>query len=84
MRLRRVCLHRIRRGVLANEREARFRGFDLAPEQRKIADGQPMGVAEGRHHDGIMFDMRAISERNEALRAEIAAKRASVKPGSAA
>lgn len=43
-----------------------------------------MGVAEGRHHDGIMFDMRAISERNEALRAEIAAKRASVKPGSAA
>jgi hypothetical protein len=60
----------IRRGVLANEREAKIKGFDLGQDQARRAMEQPMGIDESRHHDGILFDLRAASERLQAGRQE--------------
>lgn len=51
----------IERGVLANEREARFYGFDLSDEQTKTAMGQPTGREEWRHHVGVMARLKGIS-----------------------
>lgn len=52
----------IRRGVFANEREARFRGFDLGDDQRRRAMDQPMGADEWRHHVRVMARLKGISE----------------------
>lgn len=54
----------IRRGVLANEREARFRGFDLGPEQLRRAAEQDACPAEvARHADVLaaLLDARGIA-----------------------
>lgn len=48
----------IRRGVLANEREARWRGFDISPEMRDAATSQPMGRDEWEHHCGVLARLR--------------------------
>lgn len=52
----------IRRGVLTDEREARFKGFDLSEEQRRRALELRTGRAEWRHHVGVTARLRGISE----------------------
>lgn len=51
----------IKRGVLANEREANFRGFDLGPNQRARASEQRMGRDEWRNHIAIYARLRGTS-----------------------
>lgn len=52
----------IRMGLMADEREARFRGFDLGEDQRRRAAEQRMGRAEWRHHVAVTARLRGISE----------------------
>lgn len=73
----------IRRGVLANEAEARFYGFDLTDDQRRRAHDQPACDAERRHHDRVMDDLMATRQRMEAHAAEFAAAKRNVKPNAA-
>jgi len=65
----------IERGVLRNERFAKFKGFDLDHPQRERAKGQDASIEEQRHHDGVLFDLRATNDRIEANRAEARAMR---------
>lgn len=48
----------IARGVLADLREARFRGFDLTEEQGREAREMRPGRAEWDHHVGVMARLR--------------------------
>jgi len=66
----------IERGTLANEREARFRGFSLSPDMERVAQQQRMGRDEWRHHVRVMAGLRGVTEIEvEAqIRAELAAK----------
>lgn len=59
----------IRRGVLKSEREARFKGFTLGSDQMDRAMAQEPTIDEQRHHDGVLFDLRATNERIERNRA---------------
>lgn len=52
----------IQRGVLANEREARFKGFELGEDQRRRAMEQPSTRDEWRHHVRVIARLRGISE----------------------
>jgi hypothetical protein len=70
----------IARGVLANEREARFYGFDLTDVQRRMSDDQAPSAAEERHHRRVMEDLQATAARIAVHREEVIRKRASVKP----
>ena len=62
----------IRSGVLANEREAKFYGFDLSEDQRAMAGQQPMGPVEWRHHIAIIAKLRGVPEweAEQQIRAE--------------
>lgn len=65
----------IAQGVLANEREARFRGFDLDRDQMATAMNQRMGKDEWRHHVDVMarlWEVDAITAEAR-IRAEHAA-----------
>ena len=53
----------IERGVLADEREARFYGFYLTPEQNDRAKEQRPRQSEWRHHVRVMANLRKISEQ---------------------
>lgn len=58
----------IRRGHIANLREARWRGFALSEEQRRIALSQPIGREEWRHHCTVMARIHGITfEEAEAM-----------------
>lgn len=70
----------VARGVILNLREARFRGFDLSHEQMQVAINQPASIEESRHHDGILFDLRAVSERLAEARHDVIARRAATIP----
>jgi len=70
----------IDRGVLADIREARWRGFTLTPDQARDALNMPMGHAEAEHDARVMADIRAIGARMSAHRAKMAELRKSVKP----
>lgn len=63
----------IRRGVLADEREARFKGFDLGEDQRRRAMDQRMGRDEWRHHIRVTARLRGVSEAEAevSIRAEV-------------
>ena len=63
----------IRRGTLANEREARFRGFSVSEDMARTAATQRMGRDEWRHHVSVMARLRGIDEAEvEAqIRAEV-------------
>ena len=52
----------INRGVLKDEREAHFRGFDLNEDQRKRAKDQPTSREQWRHHVRVTARLRGISE----------------------
>jgi hypothetical protein len=52
----------IRRGTLANEREARFRGFSLSPDMARTAATQRPSRDEWRHHVGVMARLRGVDE----------------------
>ncbi|WP_313349361.1 hypothetical protein [Paracoccus sp. (in: a-proteobacteria)] len=66
----------IRRGVLRDEREARFKGFVLSPETAQRVKEQPSGRAEWDHHVAVMarldgrprdemdFDLQDDARRN--------------------
>jgi hypothetical protein len=68
----------IAQGVLQNEREARFYGFDLSDEQRRKSDDQAPSRAEEQHDRRVMADLRAISERHAATRDEVIRNRAAM------
>lgn len=51
----------IRRGVFANEREARFGGFYLSTEQSERVRAQPMGADEWANHVRIIAGLKGIS-----------------------
>ena len=70
----------IRRGVFADEREARFRGFDLSHDMKERAFGQRIGRDELEHHRRVMGDLRALSERVAVNGADARAKRDHVIP----
>lgn len=53
----------IRRGTLANEREARFRGFSMSDSMNRTAMDQPMGRDEWRHHIAVTARLRGVDER---------------------
>lgn len=72
----------IRRGVLKNIRDARFRGFDLTIEQSASARDMPESAEEAAHHAEVMARLTEITERNAQYADEFAANRA--KMGSAA
>ncbi|PQO23102.1 hypothetical protein C2I36_09540 [Rhodobacteraceae bacterium WD3A24] len=58
----------IGRGVFENEREARFKGFTLGPDQERRAHEQPMGRDEREHHERVMEKLTAIRrEREQAI-----------------
>lgn len=69
----------IRRGVLPNERAARFHGFDLSQHARETALEQPMGDDEWRHHIAVIARLRGIAP-NEAEFTERAALSANQLP----
>lgn len=52
----------IRRGVLANEREARFCGYDLDTASRARALDQAPGRAELAHHERVLARLRGNAE----------------------
>ena len=52
----------IDRGVLADLREARFKGFDLSFDDNLQAKGMKMGKSEWKHHIGVMAKLRGISD----------------------
>lgn len=52
----------INRGVLKNEREARFYGFNISDAQRERAMAQPMGRDEWKHHVRVLA---AVTGRDE-------------------
>lgn len=66
----------IRRGVLHDEREARFFGFELTQEQTKRALSQRPRKEEWDHHIRVMARLKSIT-RDEAERIE----RAEISPG---
>jgi hypothetical protein len=70
----------IRRGVLRDERDARFHGFDLSPWQRERSLDQEPCREEVRHNESVLSDLRATRERMEAHAAEFAAAKRNVKP----
>lgn len=70
----------IRRGVFANEREARFRGFDLSHDMKERAFNQRIGQDELTHHRRVMGDLRALSERVAANGSDAKAKHSTVIP----
>lgn len=70
----------IQRGVLANEREARFCGFALTEAMRQRAHEQEMGRDERDHHRRITVDLRILSERVSVNGADAKAKRETVIP----
>jgi hypothetical protein len=63
----------ISRGVLANEREARFLGFSVDQDQLNIAMGQPAGDLEWNHHVAIMARLRgqSLAAADHQCRAEL-------------
>lgn len=71
----------IQRGVLADLREAHFRGFDLTPEQSETARNMRPGRAEEEHHRRVHGRILASIEAKASWREEIMEKHASVKPG---
>lgn len=73
----------IRRGVFADEREARFYGFDLSHDMKERAFNQRIGRDELAHHRRVMGDLRALSERVAANGADAKAKRETVIPDDA-
>jgi hypothetical protein len=52
----------IRRGVLRDAREARFRGFDLSDEMAKSVENYPMGREEEERHNRVLNNLRANAE----------------------
>lgn len=58
----------IRRGVLRDEREARFRGFDMTQDMRDRAHGQKIGPDELAAHRLAMSGLRATAAQQEANR----------------
>lgn len=66
----------IRRGVLKDLREARYRGFDLDAWQTKTALEQQAGADEDKHHRMILEDLQVVTARNAERREEIARGRA--------
>ncbi len=52
----------IRRGILSNEREARFHGYDLSDDQFRRALDQKQSKAEWRHHISVTARIRGVSE----------------------
>lgn len=73
----------IRRGVLDNERAARFHGFELSRDQNARALDQRIGQDEADHHERVTGDLRAIADRIGMNRAEAAKLRETVKPSPA-
>jgi hypothetical protein len=52
----------IARGILADEREARFYGFSLSPDQAERAKTQRPRLAEWNHHIAVQARLKGISE----------------------
>ena len=70
----------IRRGILKDEREARFRGFDLTQAMKERAFDQPIGADELAAHRRVMANLRALSERVASNQSDAKAKRDQVIP----
>lgn len=70
----------IRRGVLADLREARFYGFELSGAQSKAALELPPCRAEVDHDRDVMDRLRALGDRMAPYAAEVHANRKTVKP----
>jgi hypothetical protein len=55
----------IRRGILKNERDAKYRGYDLDERQMSAAAGQEPTRDETSHHNRILGSLRSINEAFE-------------------
>lgn len=60
----------IESGVLRNEREAKFYGFDLSADMLETAKNQPQGREESDHHERVLSDIHAINRRIEDNKAQ--------------
>lgn len=52
----------IQKGVLKDEREARFYGFSISEDDRRRALLQPIGKEEWRHHISVLARLHNLSE----------------------